>query len=178
MNIEFTAKYGDKIKSLMQGYGEELANIEARRNQWINRTRDEIYKTLGNIKNLAKIEDLVTQKVVGDNNSEAVNIGFPDRHSGIVYRIGGEISVAVKYGGYLSFSQIYNGKIVVFIEYPYVEKYVGKTEHKLLSVHEPSDFTEDLVFSYFENFIKEMILWESRDINPIGFKINNLDQLT
>ncbi|MBR9999577.1 MAG: hypothetical protein KFF73_11430 [Cyclobacteriaceae bacterium] len=78
--------------------------------------------------------------------------------------------VLVKKGGYLSYSQTANGKISVFIHYPYIEDIYGAPDNILeIGLLSPGDITKNLIFIHAEQFLDEIVKWEKEEKKLIGF---------
>jgi hypothetical protein len=169
MTTALNEKELDLISNLSKAYTDTLEKIQQRRELWKNSTRENIHKVLENILSTAKLKNMNTQKVLGCENLEAVNIGFYQTASGIVLIDGKEVKSAEKHGGRLYFSQAYNGKIFVIILYPYIDDYVDQMDNNLIGTHEPEEFSNELIVNYFEKFMSEMIKWETNDRKPIGY---------
>lgn len=169
MTTGLNEKELDLITNLSKAYTETLEKIQQRRELWKNSARENIHKVLENILSSAKLKNMNTQKVVGCENLEAVNIGFYQIASGIVLTDGKGVKSAEKHGGRLCFSQAYNGKIFVRILYPYIDDYVDQMDNNLIGTHEPDEFSNELIINYFEKFMNEMIKWETNDRKPIGY---------
>ncbi len=84
MILKLEEKHSNFIYALSIKYDEELRKIRDRRDHWKNTTRDRLHKIIEYIKDTAKLPEIRTQKVLGCENLEAVNIGINQTSSGIV----------------------------------------------------------------------------------------------
>ena len=160
----------DNILSKIVELEKALAQINQKRNEWIQSTKETIYSTLFEIKQVKKL-DWQVQKVQIIKNSETVNLIFNKSASGIIQsNINGHKHFE-KHGGGLFFAQSYNGNIFVFIEYPYVENLVGQIENKLLEKISPEKINKDYVIDKVSIFLDEMTKWESSaNFSRLGYK--------
>lgn len=169
--IELTKAEHDKLTELSREFSASLNKITERRTAWRERIKKRTQDILQAIKKNCNLEDMVVEEVLLGQNLEGLNIGFYDCYSGLTVQVGNKPSPIKKIGGRLCFSQAYNGKIYVFIIFPEVEGY--KKSHnptKLLKTLEPSELKQEMIFNYFDVFMKEMVNWELEDREPIGFK--------
>jgi len=80
----------------------------------------------------------------------------------------------IKSNGALVFQQLFNGKIMIMIIYPYIEGYGEPRPPKNLEIVRPQELNEGYIMRYFDEFIKEITAWEDYDddqpsVNKIGF---------
>ena len=110
----------EEIKKLSEKYKKELEKTGSRRKDWNDSVRENIYNSLENIR---KIVDL--KWYAGKNeiviNHQSVYLSFDKTNSGIVIKSDRSSEAKIRHGGYLCYSQIVNGKVVVWISYPFVE---------------------------------------------------------
>jgi hypothetical protein len=81
----------------------------------------------------------------------------------------------MKEGGFLFYTQIYNGKVSVWISLPVIENFVEQQAPAPLDIYEPSEIKEDLIVRHVAEFLKTMALWEDQDMehHEIGYKIRD-----
>jgi len=163
----------ERIKSKAEKFQNALLETIRKRDLWDKQTKDLIYSILSTIKGHANL-DMQVQKVPGGKNMEAVNLQFNKSSSGLVENAGHSTKVFVKYGGYIAFSQAYNGDIWVIMAYPYVEEFVSQKEHEVLDKVAPENITEDYIIDKVEHFLDRMTEWETGKFQTeaIGFKSN------
>ena len=84
----------------------------------------------------------------------------------------------IKQNGSLVYQQLFNGKILVLINYPYIEKYGQPQPPKTIAIYRPEELKEPYFIRHLETFITEIINWEDYDDDRpdenqrIGFKMN------
>jgi hypothetical protein len=86
----------------------------------------------------------------------------------------------LKTQGGLVYQQLFNGKIMVMIVYPYIEGYGEPRAPKNVEILRPQELKPGFIIRHFEEFIKEITEWEDYDDDqpkqtllgshkPIGF---------
>lgn len=144
----------DKIKTALEEYCHVIEAVKQRQNDWNTSTKAEIVRVLSSIS-----DDLKPLKVVEDGsprNFDTVCLGFPPSRTNIVLRQGAGAKGLTRFGGYLSYSQVFNGKILVGISYPYVEDLQDATPNKGLALLDPSEITEEMILEHVDTFLREI----------------------
>ena len=155
-----------KILEKITAYQNSLNEIQKRRSIWNETTKDLIFDTLTEIKDIKNL-DWRVQKVEVVNNLHNVNLSFNKSHSGITQ----DSEVYLKFGGTLFFSQHYNGTISIFMEFPYVENWISEAEVLEFENTLPEKITEEYIKNQVVRFLDAIIKWEqSLSLNPIGYK--------
>lgn len=159
----------DNLKRLIGDLENEKARIQERQNIWNNQIRDILRAQLK-----FYIDNIESDWYIDFNNSktnyETVSLAFGNRPSGIFDKEEGRHLSMI--GGALHFSQMYNGKIFIWIEYPYIENLsYHDPGYKGLKTLEPNELLEDLVLSVVEDFVRIIIESENRERHLIGFNI-------
>lgn len=167
------------IKDKAERFLGALQERDRKRALWNTHTKDLIFNTLSEIKASAPKLEWAVQHVNGGRNLQAVNIQFYTRNSGIVIETGTHRTALIKHGGYITFSQAYNGDIFVILVYPYIEDHTSELPNELLDKISPDNITPDYVLQKVDYFLDKMIGWElstlkkdtdTISIEPIGFR--------
>lgn len=112
-------------------------------------------------------------------NLETISIYLGKSVSGIAetFDSGAKRSI-IKDMGSLNYSQIFNGKVQVWMTFPLIEGLMQPQQPKMIGIFTPPEFNEDLILSNFDEFFKELINWENYDddqpspqLNKIGFGV-------
>lgn len=165
--IQQLIKLSEELKSI---YGE----IESNRANWDQYLRPLILKTFKSIQKKIDL-NLKIREINEIKNLEAIRLTFGYLNSGLFVeqkKHKQEIPpmVLIKKGGYISYSQIANGKISVFIHYPYIEDIYGEPDKILeLGIFAPMEITRDLILGQIEQFLDEIVKWEKEEKKLIGF---------
>lgn len=165
--------YTKAIRSL-DDYKVSVQNMLERREEWKAEIRDRIKQVLISLRERTDIQLNVDVNEDLDNLN-AVILGLPNKPSGIA-ELGydpfkGEFPVKqfTKTEGYLSFNQVYNGQIVVVINYPYIEDKVSQRGAAVNGYYEPKDLTTNTIIGIVADFFDAMTKWENETRQPIGF---------
>jgi hypothetical protein len=84
----------------------------------------------------------------------------------------------IKQNGSLVYQQLFNGKILVLINYPFIEKYGQPQAPKTIAIYRPDEVKEPYLMRHLETFMSEVTNWEDYDDDApepnqrIGFKLN------
>ena len=157
----------EKIKQLIIELNDERKKISERRSLWKESLRNLIISQLEYYCDQVD-EDWHVSTNQSKKNYESVYIAFGNVPSGIFDRE--QNNHLMLSGGALHFSQIYNGKLYVWIEYPYIKDLsYHKPPYKDLGMVEPNDLDEETIEKYVEEFIEEIIKSEARERRLIGF---------
>ncbi len=160
----------------VQEYKTILANTDKFREEWKTSLRDRIAKTLKEIIKIVDIDAFVEVQtpVV---NLEAVVLSLGVEKSGLAQRIDSHLRRDfIKQRGALVYQQLFNGKIIVLIQYPFIENYGQPHEPKTIAIYRPEELCLDFFIRHVEQFMTEIIQWEDFDddqpAKQIGFQIN------
>lgn len=157
-------------------YKEVLQNTERYREVWKKEFKDYIIQTLQKISEAvdlhAKVE--VKSQIEG---LEAVVLDLGETKSGI-YEVVSEdfYRHLVKNSGALVYQQLFNGKIIVLIQYPFIEEYGEPRPPKTVGIYRPEELTDPFFIRHVEELIAEITNWEDFDDDEpnkrIGFQFN------
>lgn len=168
-------KNQEKIKAAFDKYTEALNKTNSRRVLWTAETKIFLLETLTLIKETFPF-DWAVQQIESIENFQAINLCCHAQPSGYIETLFDSTDKAidkrsyVKYGGYLSYAQSYNGKINIFMEYPYIEEWVEQLEPQLFETLKPSEITEEKITQHVIKFLEMISQWEGTDRPHIGFK--------
>ncbi len=163
------------LKSKVELYKETLQNTKDYRSKWEPEVKPLIINTL---EDLNKKTGLGAKVDVKKNleNLEVIVLDLGKEESGIKEMIpDSELKrELIKSNGALIFQQMFNGKIMVMIIYPYIEGYGEPRPPKNVEIVRPHELNEGYIFRYFDELIKEVTDWEDYDddqptVNKIGF---------
>lgn len=171
------------IKDRAAKYKGILQQVLNFRNEWEKQLKkfilDGIEKVLNQTGVEARIE--VEEKF---ENLETISVYLGKSESGIAetFNSGTKRNI-IKDMGSLNFSQIFNGKVQVWMTFPLIEGLMRPQQPKMIGIYAPPEFNEDLILSNFDEFFKLLIDWENYDddqssqqANKIGFGSNKPTQ--
>jgi hypothetical protein len=164
------------LKNKVEHYKEVLKNTDAYRKTWHSETKEMILKLLQSIADGVKLKVKVEEKAQLEN-MEAVVLSLGTVKSGMAQKIEKGIELPlVKHNGNLIYQQLFNGKIMVIIQYPFIENYGQPRPPKTVAIYRPEELDEPHVIRHFEELILEVTNWEDFDddepAKKIGFEMN------
>ncbi|MDB4728275.1 hypothetical protein OAF63_05750 [Saprospiraceae bacterium] len=164
------------LQRKVKQYKEVLQNTEDYRQIWDSEFKAFIIKQLEQLLELtgleAKIE--VKSQIAG---LEAIVLDLGETKSGIYEVVSKDFHRhLVKNCGGLIYQQLFNGKIIVLIQYPFIENYGEPRPPKTVAIYRPEELTEPFFIRHLEELITEITNWEDFDDDEpnkkIGFKFN------
>jgi hypothetical protein len=177
--IELTSNKSSELNNLKRkvaNYKEVMENTRTYREVWKESLRDKITSVL---EMMVKGCDLgATVELRSDmENLEAIVMSLGDVKSGIWQEIGSDIKRhMIKHNGSLIYQQLFNGKVIVLINYPFIENYGQPRQPKTIGIYRPEELKEPFFVRHMEEFITDISNWEDYDDDEpskkIGFDIN------
>lgn len=163
------------LKRKVDTYKEVLENTQNYRQQWHEHLKDYIIQTMTEILKKTGLEATVSNKSEIEN-LEAIVISLGKTGSGLSKQVDGQKIEFVKHNGSLIYQQLFNGKVIVLIQYPMIENYGEPRPPKTIAIYRPEELKEPYLVRHAESFIKEVTDWEDFDDDEpnkkIGFKMN------
>jgi hypothetical protein len=141
------------IKAAFQDYCTVVKRTEERHARWNSSTKELVFRTLSALS--ADLKPLRAIKEESVRNFDTVCLGFMPTPTSIAIREGAAIKGFVKMGGYLFYSQVFNGKVLVGISYPYVEE-LQDAAPKGIAIVDPEEITKEKILEHVEQFLREI----------------------
>lgn len=157
-------------------YREVLSNTKSYRAAWDDGLKQMLINFLTNSTKEVGLEaKVVTREEI--ENLEAVVLSLGDVKSGMFQTVNSTIERhMIKHNGSLVYQQLFNGKIIVIIQYPYIENYGEPRPAKTVAIYRPEELSEPFLVRHLEEFIQEITDWEDFDDDEpnkkIGFAMN------
>jgi hypothetical protein len=166
------------LKERSAKYKAILDQVITFREAWGKKLKKFILKSVENVLTQTAIKAAIEVEEKFEN-LETISIYLGKSESGIAEMFdSGTKRTIIKDMGSLNYSQIFNGKIQVWMTFPLIEGLMQPQQPKMIGIFTPPEFTEDLILSNFDEFFKELIEWENYDddqpsqqVNKIGFGI-------
>ena len=175
-------KYSN-ISTKVETYQAILNNTKNYRKKWGSSLKNMIMDTLNDIIEKTKLPAYVEVKDEIEN-LEVIGMSLGTEISGIAEKLPGNKTKRpfIKSNGSLIFQQLFNGKIMIMIMYPYIEGYGQPKPPRTLEILRPDEMKVPFIIRYTEEFLREVIEWEDFDddvpekmgMNPIGFGVREL----
>lgn len=160
-------KRADKYRNMLQQVVDFRAVWEEQLKEFIKSNAESVLEhtdTNGKIEIEEKFEHL-----------ESITISLGKSISGIAEHIDKNTKRnIVKDNGSLIYSQLFNGKVQVWLTYPLIEGLMQPKEPKMIGIYAPPEFNEGLILSNFDDFFKELIEWENYDDDKPGQAVTRI----
>lgn len=166
------------LERKVKQYKEVLQNTQNYREIWKKSLKEKIIKTLENLATVSGL-DAEIEEIENMENLEAVVFSLGNVRSGMSQEIAQDIKRdLIKHNGSLVYQQLFNGKILVLINYPFIENYGQPQPPRTIAIYRPEELQDPFFLRHFEMFIQEITMWEDYDDDVedpnqrIGFKLN------
>lgn len=167
----------NNLKRKVADYQRVLANTKAYRQAWDDSLGALIVSELNAIMESIGLKATVEEKEEIDNLA-AVTLSLGNVKSGMSQEVAEGVKRAlIKHNGSLTYQQLFNGKVIVIIQYPFIENYGQPQPPKTLAIYRPEELRTPFFHRHVEELITEVTKWEDYDDdepsqNKIGFKLN------
>jgi hypothetical protein len=164
------------LKRKVSQYKEVLQNTDTYRKVWEETLRTAIKNRLEELAEATGLEAVVEERSEMEN-LQAVTLSLGDTKSGMYQVVGRDIQRhLIKHNGSLIYQQLFNGKIIVLIQYPFIENYGQPSPPKTLAIYRPEELKDPYIVRHLEEFVLEITKWEDYDDDEpnkrIGFDLN------
>lgn len=157
-------------------YKEVLQNTRDYRGVWIDGLKETIKTTLTELSQAVGLEATIEERADMEN-LEAVVFSLGNVKSGMYQKVGENIKRhLIKHNGSLIYQQLFNGKVIVLIQYPYIENYGQPRAPKTIAIYRPEELKPPYFQRHLEELITDITNWEDYDDDEpnkrIGFQLN------
>ncbi len=164
------------LKRKVKQYGEVLKNAKAYRQVWKDSLKSKIIKQLEEMIAATDLEAKVESRTELEN-LDSIVLSLGEVKSGMYQKVNENINRdLIKFNGALIYQQLFNGKIVVLINYPQIEDYSQPKPPKTIAIYRPEELKEPFLIRHLEEFVQEITNWEDYDddepMQRIGFQRN------
>ena len=116
----------------------------------------------------------VTEEIA---NLAAITLSLGNVRSGLSQDVvDGVTRAMIKHNGSLVYQQLFNGKVIVIIQYPFIENYGQPQPPKTIGIYRPEEVRAPYFQRHVEELLTEVTKWEDYDDDEpnqkIGFKLN------
>lgn len=159
------------LKEAHQHYQVAKQQVLDRQASWQQEVKPFIRQTLQALKTQNQLDGEIKEenKIT---NIEAIYLDLGQTGTEIQVKDGKEKKSLKRSEGSLMYSQLYNGKISVWIRYPKIQKLMKRKEPKILEVCEPLDLQAEHIEKHLSVFYEELTSWinqQTAEHRPIGF---------
>ncbi len=162
----------------VQRYQEVLKNTASYRAVWQSELRQAIMDQLRQAAEAAALPGRIEHRSE-ILNLEAVVFNLGVGSSGLGEPVAeGVKRDLIKQNGSLVYQQLFNGKVLVLINYPFIEKYGQPQPPKTIAIYRPEEIKVPFILRHLETLVTEVANWEDYDDDApepnqrIGFKMN------
>lgn len=166
------------LQRKVEQYKEVLQNTQRYREAWANGLRQEIIDQLRRLAEEAGLPCTLDLRS-GIVNLEAVVLSLGSGSSGLGEPVSdGLRRDLIKQNGSLVYQQLFNGKVLVLINFPFIEKYGQPQPPKTIAIYRPEELKPPYFLRHLETFMADIINWEDYDDDSpepnqrIGFRLN------
>lgn len=166
------------LRRKVDRYKEMLQNTLEYRETWNKKLKKQIMTQLKALAEAGGLTFTIEERNEIQNLG-AVVLNLGTEASGLREPVGSGIHRdLIKQNGSLVYQQLFNGKILVLINIPFVEKYGEPQPPKTLSIYRPEELKEAYMLQHLETFVSDITAWEDYDDEMpepnqrIGFKLN------
>lgn len=167
------------LRRKVDDYNNVLQNTITYRETWKATLKDFIISHLEELSEEVKLDGKIEVKSQLEN-LDAVVFSLGDVQSGMYQEVNSDIKRhLIKHNGSLVYQQLFNGKVIVVINYPFIENYGQPHPPKTLAIYRPEEIKEPFILRHMEEFVTEITAWEDYDDDKpsdksqrIGFKLN------
>lgn len=176
--MSYTEAELTNFKKKVEHYKEILENTRRYREVWKTSLKKNIIERLTELTQAGDLEC----EIEGRNdieNLEAVVLTLGHSESGLGEPVGSDLRRdLIKQNGSLGYQQLFNGKILVLINFPFIEKYGQPQPPKTIAIYRPEELKDAYILRHLETFMSDVAAWEDYDDDlpepnqRIGFKMN------
>ncbi|MCB0663941.1 MAG: hypothetical protein KDC24_14435 [Saprospiraceae bacterium] len=166
------------LKRKVDRYKEVLGNTKSYREKWKTELKKHISDQLTALAEAAGLTVEIEERS-GIQNLEAIALSLGTEVSGLREPVGNDLlRDLIKQNGNLVYQQLFNGKILVLINYPFIENYGQPQPPKTVAIYRPEELKDPYFVRHMETFMQEIMMWEDYDDDieepnqRIGFKLN------
>ena len=164
------------LKRKVSNYKAVLTNTRSYRDNWKSELRQQILDGLTQMVESTQLDASIELKE-GLENLEAIVLSLGEVKSGIYEALKNDVKRhLIKHNGSLVYQQLFNGKIIVLINYPMIEGYGKPRPPKTIAIYRPEELKPPFLIRHMELFIDEITIWEDYDDDEphqkIGFQLN------
>lgn len=164
------------LKRKVDQYKEVLKNTKAYREVWKSELKEYIKSYLSGALEATGLDAKLDERTDMEN-LEAIVLSLGEAKSGMYQKVSEDIHRhLIKHNGSLIYQQLFNGKIIVLINYPFIESYGKPRPPKTIAIYRPEELKDPFFLRHLEEFITEITNWEDYDDDEpnkrIGFDLN------
>ncbi|MCB0604901.1 MAG: hypothetical protein KDC25_08550 [Saprospiraceae bacterium] len=153
----------DNFRNKVQNFQTVFENTLKYREVWKESLRDQI---VSDVKEMCAEVGLKIEIEVTDHfhNLEGIICSLGNVKSGIFEMVDPDIEKhLIRFNGSLVYQQLYNGKVLVMINYPIIENYMEPRPPKTIAIYRPEEIKTPFILRHLETLVSEITAWEDYD---------------
>jgi hypothetical protein len=168
------------LKRKADQYKEVLSNTVVYRKHWKESLKEFVMGQLKEMNDICELQGEIDCRSDLEN-LQAIVYSLGTVKSGLYQKVNHDIARhLIKQNGSLVYQQLFNGKIIVLINYPYIENYGQPRPPKTVAIYRPEELKAPYIVRHMETFLQEITNWEDFDDDEpnkrIGFQLNFQNQ--
>lgn len=170
----------DQLKEKVTAYKKVLENTAVFRKAWADNVKPLLVDGLNSFLNDSSLKGTVESSTEIEN-LESVVLDLGRSSSGITQKLqdAGVRNFMIKHNGSLTYQQLFNGKIMVIVQSPFIEGYSEPKQPAILEIITPAELNRAVITRHLDSLLTILTEWEDFDdespsrkkaFNPIGFQ--------
>jgi hypothetical protein len=166
----------NNLKRKAADYQRVLTNTQEYRKAWKEELSALIKNELQTLLDATELQGTVEERSEIANLS-AITLSLGNVQSGMSQEVAQGVNrELIKHNGSLTYQQLFNGKVIVIIQYPFIENYGKPQPPKTIAIYRPEELRPPFFQRHVEELLTEITKWEDYDDDEpnqkIGFKLN------
>jgi hypothetical protein len=169
-----------QLKEKVAVYNQVLENTITYRKNWKDPAKELLSSTMQSFLSETGLKGKLVENSEMEN-LESLILDLGRSSSGIAQGKGTDDikNFMIKNNGALTYQQLFNGKIMVMVQPPYIEGYGELKEPQFLEIVRPDELSVALIYEHIESLLDIITEWEDFDdespqkktvFQPIGFQ--------
>lgn len=153
----------DNLRNKVRNYNIVFENTVRYRDVWKESLREQI---VGDLTSICEAGGLKVEIDTADkfHNLETIICTLGNVKSGIYEIVEPDIEKhLIRFNGSLVYQQLFNGKILVLINYPIIESYMEPRPPKTIAIYRPEEIKTPFILRHVETLVSEITAWEDYD---------------
>ncbi len=167
----------ENLQRKVAEYQKVLANTKAYRKAWGDALGAQIMAELNTITKEIGLSAVIEEKEEICNLA-VITLSLGNVKSGMSQEVADGVKRdLIKHNGSLMYQQLFNGKVMVIIHYPFIENYGQPQPPKTVAIFRPEELNASRFHQHVDLLLTEVTKWEDYDDdvpqhNTIGFRPN------
>ncbi|MCO6460505.1 MAG: hypothetical protein J5I59_03820 [Saprospiraceae bacterium] len=153
----------DNLRNKVHNYNSVFENTIKYREVWKDSLKEQIIRDVRELSEEVKLK-LEIETTDTFHNLETIICSLGNVKSGIYEMVEPDIEKhLIRFNGSLVYQQLYNGKVLVMINYPIIESYMEPRPPKTIAIYRPEEIKTPFILRHLETLVSEITAWEDYD---------------